>query len=100
MVTRQSGKYYEPAVRHLHLHFNRNRLTESAVMDPTLESPCVRNCCLNNDDVCLGCGRTLAEITRWRSVSDTERREMWKRAAERRAQMRSTDFWHFMDEQK
>ena len=67
-------------------------------MEPTLEKPCVRNCCLNNDDVCMGCGRTLEEITRWRSVPDSERAEMWKSATERRAQMRSTGYWHFKDD--
>ncbi|MDN3685302.1 DUF1289 domain-containing protein [Vibrio sinaloensis] len=25
-------------------------------------NPCVRNCCLNERDICLGCGRTLQEI--------------------------------------
>ncbi|WP_239649575.1 DUF1289 domain-containing protein [Methylocucumis oryzae] len=24
-----------------------------------IDSPCVRNCCLNNDDVCLGCFRSF-----------------------------------------
>jgi predicted Fe-S protein YdhL (DUF1289 family) len=41
--------------------------------DP-LASPCVRNCCLDDDEVCLGCGRSLAEIVRWGSASDDEKR--------------------------
>ena len=28
-------------------------------------SPCVRNCCLDKKDVCIGCGRTVDEIIRW-----------------------------------
>ena len=28
-------------------------------------SPCVRNCCLDDRDVCLGCHRTLAQILRF-----------------------------------
>ncbi len=32
-------------------------------------SPCVRNCCLDNNDVCLGCYRTLAEIVAWQKQS-------------------------------
>ncbi|MGZ8185918.1 MAG: DUF1289 domain-containing protein [Methylobacter sp.] len=27
-----------------------------------IASPCIRNCCLNNDDICLGCFRSLHEI--------------------------------------
>ncbi|MEO1926243.1 MAG: DUF1289 domain-containing protein, partial [Gammaproteobacteria bacterium] len=23
-----------------------------------IQSPCVRNCCLNEDDICLGCRRS------------------------------------------
>ncbi|WP_435236887.1 DUF1289 domain-containing protein [Psychromonas sp. PT13] len=29
------------------------------------ESPCVRSCCLDGNDVCLGCYRTLNEILNW-----------------------------------
>lgn len=31
----------------------------------TVKSPCVRNCCLGEDDICLGCFRTIDEITSW-----------------------------------
>ena len=30
-----------------------------------VESPCVRNCCLDENDICLGCFRTVEEITAW-----------------------------------
>ena len=33
-------------------------------------SPCVRRCCLTDDDICLGCFRSLEEILRW-SESNT-----------------------------
>lgn len=36
-------------------------------------SPCVRNCTLNDQDVCLGCGRTLDDITGWTKMSDDEK---------------------------
>ena len=32
-------------------------------------SPCVRNCCLDANDVCVGCGRSLAEILAWHNAS-------------------------------
>lgn len=28
-------------------------------------SPCVSICTLDDDDVCVGCGRSLDEITQW-----------------------------------
>lgn len=46
-------------------------------------SPCVRNCCLDDDDVCLGCGRTLQEILAWQQGPDSERREIIARSRER-----------------
>ncbi|MHB1237876.1 MAG: DUF1289 domain-containing protein [Gallionella sp.] len=38
-----------------------------------MQSPCVRNCCLNDDDICLGCFRSLEEITRWGTATRDER---------------------------
>ncbi|MFY8123363.1 MAG: DUF1289 domain-containing protein, partial [Silanimonas sp.] len=31
-------------------------------------SPCVRHCCLDEADECLGCGRTLEEIKAWHTA--------------------------------
>ncbi len=39
-------------------------------------SPCVNICALDDDDVCSGCQRTVAEITRWSRMSNVERREV------------------------
>ena len=49
-----------------------------------IASPCVRNCCLDEQDICLGCGRSLVEITAWSGSSDHERRAILERAAQRR----------------
>ena len=35
--------------------------------------PCVRNCCLNDNDICLGCFRSLDEITRWGNADSEQR---------------------------
>lgn len=40
---------------------------------PHIPSPCVRCCCLDLDDVCVGCFRTLEEITSWNSMSDSDK---------------------------
>ena len=39
----------------------------------TPASPCVRDCCLDEAEVCMGCGRSLQEILRWQAASDEER---------------------------
>ncbi|GAA5143526.1 DUF1289 domain-containing protein [Thalassotalea piscium] len=39
-------------------------------------SPCIGKCCLNNDDVCLGCFRLLSEITHWRELDEDQQREI------------------------
>jgi predicted Fe-S protein YdhL (DUF1289 family) len=49
-----------------------------------VQSPCIRNCCLDEHDVCVGCGRTLWEIVAWNEASEEERREIVARAKRRR----------------
>lgn len=39
-------------------------------------SPCVRNCCLDNSDICMGCYRHLSEITAWQSMPNTSREDV------------------------
>lgn len=48
-----------------------------------IESPCVRNCCLDPSDVCLGCYRTLNEIVAWSQVDDDEKKAVLERCAQR-----------------
>ena len=50
-----------------------------------IESPCVRNCCLDDNDICVGCYRSLAEITRWGSVNERGKLEILATADQRRA---------------
>jgi len=35
-----------------------------------ISSPCVKNCCLDENDVCLGCGRTVQEVIDWGDAED------------------------------
>jgi predicted Fe-S protein YdhL (DUF1289 family) len=46
-------------------------------------SPCVRNCCLDGDDVCLGCGRSLDEILAWHRADAAGREAILATAAAR-----------------
>jgi len=48
-----------------------------------MESPCIRNCTLNEKDVCIGCGRLVSEITSWQGYSDKQRQAVLKLSAER-----------------
>jgi len=49
-----------------------------------VESPCIRNCCLDGNDICMGCFRSLTEITQWTLVDEKTRRAFLKNAAERK----------------
>jgi len=49
-----------------------------------VESPCVRNCCLDELNICLGCGRTLDEITGWRGSDACEKARILELAKQRR----------------
>ena len=54
-----------------------------------IESPCVRNCCLDHNDICLGCFRSLKEITQWAAASDREKQEILKQAHARKLKHRA-----------
>ncbi|KMT64403.1 DUF1289 domain-containing protein [Catenovulum maritimum] len=43
-------------------------------------SPCIRNCCLNEQDVCIGCGRMLSEITSWNKYTSEQQQAIIKLA--------------------
>ncbi len=49
-----------------------------------IESPCVRNCCLDYDDICLGCFRSLSEITAWGMVDNQTRKKILLEAEQRK----------------
>lgn len=50
-----------------------------------VQSPCVRNCCLNEADICLGCFRSLEEIICWSRADDEAKTQILTRVAERRS---------------
>ena len=51
-----------------------------------MESPCIRVCCLDDADICLGCGRSLEEIKNWSLSSESEQQQIASNAEQRRAQ--------------
>ncbi|MBC8796341.1 DUF1289 domain-containing protein [Shewanella algae] len=48
-----------------------------------VDSPCIRHCCLDLQDVCLGCFRTLEEILAWHQATDSERQAILERCRQR-----------------
>ena len=46
--------------------------------------PCVRNCCLDDDDICLGCFRSFEEIKHWNEALEPERFAILKNAQQRK----------------
>ena len=38
-----------------------------------VNSPCVRNCCLDENDICLGCNRSMQEIMDWHHADDHQK---------------------------
>ncbi|MBH3461548.1 DUF1289 domain-containing protein [Pseudomonas putida] len=46
-------------------------------------SPCVNVCALDEQDICIGCQRTVQEITQWARMDNDERRAVIKLCHER-----------------
>jgi predicted Fe-S protein YdhL (DUF1289 family) len=47
-------------------------------------SPCISVCVLDEHDICSGCYRSAEEITDWYMASAEQKREVLRRAHERR----------------
>ena len=46
-------------------------------------NPCVRNCCLDDNKVCIGCGRKLAEILEWHHADGPRQQQIIQQAKQR-----------------
>jgi predicted Fe-S protein YdhL (DUF1289 family) len=53
-------------------------------IDNPAQSPCIRNCCLDDDNICLGCFRSIEEIKEWTLVDNHRRRIILQNAGQRR----------------
>ncbi|PNH98954.1 DUF1289 domain-containing protein [Vibrio diazotrophicus] len=49
-------------------------------------SPCIRQCCLDEQDICVGCFRTIEEIIHWSAASDAEKTQIIERCKQRKVQ--------------
>ena len=52
-----------------------------------VESPCIRHCAINQQQICSGCGRTKSEISNWRTMSEEEKAEVCSKARLRSSSM-------------
>jgi len=69
-------------------------MTDTAGENSTsLDSPCIRNCCLDEQDICLGCYRSIEEITGWYKASDMNKHEILARCAHRKAAKAQSRSW-------
>lgn len=57
--------------------------TISKPIEKPISSPCVNICCLDDEDICLGCYRSSDEICQWGSMDSEARKEVLKKVAER-----------------
>jgi predicted Fe-S protein YdhL (DUF1289 family) len=64
----------------------------NAARPTVIETPCVKICDIDRESgLCCGCGRSLAEIARWSSMSDAERRHIMALLPKRRAELLEGD---------
>jgi uncharacterized protein len=57
---------------------------------PTISTPCVKVCVIDpRSALCVGCGRTVAEIAAWAAMSEAERGVVMAGLGERLAWARS-----------
>ncbi|WP_372763917.1 DUF1289 domain-containing protein [Litorivivens sp.] len=52
-------------------------------MTEVVKSPCISVCALDEDDLCMGCYRTMQEITDWSEYTNEVKREVIVRAQQR-----------------
>lgn len=62
-------------------------MTDNKPEEDMIPSPCVRLCCLNMQDICLGCYRSLEEITGWNRADNDTRRRYLLNCAERKKEI-------------
>jgi predicted Fe-S protein YdhL (DUF1289 family) len=58
-------------------------------MDTEVKSPCVNVCQLGDNNVCLGCWRSLEEIGDWSYASSDERQRIIETAQQRQLSMKN-----------
>jgi predicted Fe-S protein YdhL (DUF1289 family) len=47
-------------------------------------SPCIRNCGLDENYICVGCNRSISEIMSWRDIPDSQKKVILARCSQRK----------------
>jgi predicted Fe-S protein YdhL (DUF1289 family) len=55
-----------------------------------IQSPCVNNCCLDENDICLGCFRSIDEIMGWYEATNEQKVIVLTHCEQRRKQNSKT----------
>jgi len=53
-----------------------------------INKPCIRQCCLNEEDVCLGCFRTFDDMLIWNKANAEQKTKMLQMAEQRKKEYR------------
>ena len=56
-------------------------------VEDDIASPCVRNCCLNEADICLGCFRHIDEIMAWQQLDVAGKKSVLSQCQQRQQQL-------------
>ncbi|NRB81808.1 MAG: DUF1289 domain-containing protein [Saccharospirillaceae bacterium] len=56
----------------------------SNVNNKNIVSPCINNCQLNKNEICLGCFRSISEITSWGTKSDKQKNGILENCKQRK----------------
>ena len=51
---------------------------------PSIQRPCIRKCCLDKEDICMGCFRSLEDMRIWHKATLEEKVKMQNIAAKRK----------------
>ncbi len=53
------------------------KINKPIIVDPnTVASPCISECCLDDNDICVGCFRHVDEITGWHQATNERRQQI------------------------
>jgi predicted Fe-S protein YdhL (DUF1289 family) len=66
-------------------------MVDQALTNAPVPSPCIDVCRLDVRGLCVGCRRTIGEISEWSRASEGRRREILQQLASRVASFRSNE---------
>jgi len=52
---------------------------QAAAVPARADTPCVAVCSTTFDEICRGCGRTVAEVAHWVSMNAEQKEAVWQR---------------------